>query len=118
MNIFVISMKKSKSRRVLIKKEMANLNIPFVFFNAVDGESMSPNLQKKMTKLRFDAYKNSDDLQNKSKVLPGEVGCALSHIKIYSHIVKKKKPNRVLFDVDLHTLLALKCSLTSNHSQS
>lgn len=92
MDIFVISLKKSKDRRVLIKKELDHLGMPFSFFNAIDGKLIKLSYQKEMTKLRFEAYRNIENLKSRITLSHGHVGCALSHIKIYSHIVKKKIP--------------------------
>ena len=99
-NIFVISLKRSKDRRILIKKELDKLGMPFSFFNAVDGKLLKPSYQKKMSELRFEAYRNIENLKGKIKVRHGEVGCALSHIKIYSHIVKKKIPLSLVLEDD------------------
>ena len=99
-NIFVISLKRSKDRRILIKKELDKLGMPFSFFNAVDGKLLKPSYQKKMSELRFEAYRNIENLKGKIKVRHGEVGCALSHIKIYSHIVKKNIPLTLVLEDD------------------
>lgn len=100
MNIFVISLKRSKDRRILIKKELDKLAMPFSFFNAIDGKLINPSYQKKMSKLRFEAYKNIENLKGKIKVSHGIVGCSLSHIKIYSHIVKKNIPLSLVLEDD------------------
>ena len=98
--IFVISLKRSKDRRILIKKELDYLDMPFSFFNAIDGKLLKPSHQKKMMQLRFEAYRNVENLKGKIKVRHGEVGCALSHIKIYSHIVKKNIPLSLVLEDD------------------
>ena len=100
MNIFVISLKRSKDRRILIKKELDHLDMPFSFFNAIDGKLLNPQLSKKMMQLRLKAYRNVENLKGKIKVRHGEVGCALSHIKIYSHIVKKNIPLSLVLEDD------------------
>jgi len=99
-NIFVISLKRSKDRRILIKKELDHLDMPFSFFNAIDGKLLNPQLSKKMMQLRLKAYRNVENLKGKIKVRHGEVGCALSHIKIYSHIVKKNIPLSLVLEDD------------------
>lgn len=99
-NIFVISLKRSKDRRILIKKELDNLDMPFSFFNAIDGKLLNPAIKKTMMQLRLEAYKKVENLKSKIKIHHGEVGCALSHIKIYSHIVKKKIPFSLVLEDD------------------
>ena len=99
-NIFVISLKRSKDRRILIKKELDDLDMPFSFFNAINGKLLKPSFQKKMMALRFKAYRNKENLKGKIKVRHGEVGCALSHIKIYSYIVKKNIPLTLILEDD------------------
>jgi glycosyl transferase family 25 len=99
-NIFVISLKRSKDRRILIKKELDHLDIPFSFFNAIDGKLLKPSYQKGMMELRLKAYRNIENFRGKIKVRHGVVGCALSHIKIYSHIVKKNIPLALVLEDD------------------
>ncbi len=53
-----------------------------------------------MMQLRFEAYRNVENLKGKIIVRHGEVGCALSHIKIYSHIVKKNIPLSLVLEDD------------------
>ena len=98
--IFVINLKRSKDRRILIKKELDRLGMPFSFFNAIDGRLIKPSYQKEMMKLRFEAYRNIENLKSKITVSHGQVGCALSHIKIYSHIVKKRIPLTLVLEDD------------------
>jgi glycosyl transferase family 25 len=98
--IFVINLKRSKDRRILIKKELDRLGMPFSFINAIDGKLIKPSYQKKMSKLRFEAYKKIENLKAKNNVSRGVVGCSLSHIKIYSHIVKKKIPLALVLEDD------------------
>lgn len=98
--IFVINLKRSKDRRILIKKELDRLGMPFSFINAIDGKLIKPSYQKKMSKLRFEAYKKIENLKGKINVSRGVVGCSLSHIKIYSHIVKKNIPLALVLEDD------------------
>jgi glycosyl transferase family 25 len=98
--IFVLNLKRSKDRRILIKKELDHLDMPFSFFNAIDGKLIKLSHQKEMTKLRFEAYRNIENLKSRITLSHGHVGCALSHIKIYSHIVKKKIPLTLVLEDD------------------
>jgi len=98
--IFVLNLKRSKDRRILIKKELDHLDMPFSFFNAIDGKLIKLSYQKEMTKLRFEAYRNIENLKSRITLSHGHVGCALSHIKIYSHIVKKKIPLTLVLEDD------------------
>jgi len=100
LDIFVISLEKSLDRRALIQNEMDRLDLHFSFFKAVDGAVINPNFQKQMEKLRYQAYKNISKLRDLIEVVPGEVGCALSHIKIYSHIVKNNIPIALILEDD------------------
>ena len=100
MKIFVLNLKRSKDRRVLIKKELDHLEMPFSFFNAIDGKLIKLSYQKEMSKLRFEAYRNIENLKSRITLSHGHVGCALSHIKIYSHIVKKKIPLTLVLEDD------------------
>ena len=74
--------------------------MPFSFFNAIDGKLIKLSYQKEMSKLRFEAYRNIENLKSRITLSHGHVGCALSHIKIYSHIVKKKIPLTLVLEDD------------------
>lgn len=92
--IFIISLKNS-SRREVIAKRLRSLRLDFEFFDAVYGKELSEN---ELAKVDFDFYPKE---HNSPKPLTlGEIGCAMSHIKLYEHIVKNNIPEAIIFEDD------------------
>lgn len=80
--IFVISLPGSQNRRETISKRLAELNLPFEFFDAVNGRELPESLAH----LLDHEHKVARSLYG-SPLLPGEVGCALSHALLYKKIL-------------------------------
>jgi glycosyl transferase family 25 len=93
-NIFVINLERSIDRRLKIQKRLNELEVQFSFINAVDGRSLS-NEEKS---LYDDAAVNKKMHRSLS---PGEIGCYLSHIKVWEKIVTEKLPWAVVLEDDI-----------------
>ena len=78
--VFVISLNRSMDRRAMVTKQMKHLNIDFEFFEAVDGRSLNDT---DIGAVDFTLAKEfcGHDLSM------AEVGCALSHIRLYEKII-------------------------------
>lgn len=79
--IYVINMKSSIGRREKIKARLDALGLPFDFFDAVRGADLD--------------YKNASYYDRKKRLryfgrdlLPGEIGCLLSHRGVYQKMVE------------------------------
>lgn len=93
--IFVISLLRSHERRAAIQKQMAHLGLSFTFFDAVDGTLLDDNdLSKVDLKLAEVFCGHSLSL--------GEVGCALSHIRLYEMMVKNNISKAIVLEDDIH----------------
>jgi len=75
MNIFIVNLKKSVERRQKMEEQLHALGLSAEFIEAVDGKLMSDDERMRVTADVNYAF------------LPGEIGCALSHQKIYKRIV-------------------------------
>ena len=74
---YVISLKDSLNRRASVTEELKKVNMDFIFFDAIDG-------RKDFEFLMNDTIKNGIlDKEAYTKLCPGELGCFLSHYKIY-----------------------------------
>lgn len=93
--VFVINLDRSKKRLINISNQLEKLGIPFERFPAVDGNGII-NQEIYFNKKRF-------KLECLHDVVPGEVGCSLSHINIWRKIVDSKIPFALVLedDVDL-----------------
>lgn len=76
MKIYIINLKRSVERRLAITTQCDALGLDYEVIEAVDGRIFSPEELKLHTAEINYAYR------------PGEIGCALSHLRIYEKIVE------------------------------
>ena len=103
--VFVINLDRSKKRLLNISSQLEKLGIPFERFPAVDGNGII-NQELYFNKKRF-------KLECLHDVVPGEVGCSLSHIKIWRRIVDSKIPFALVLEDDVDLDKELPCFLSS-----
>lgn len=81
--VFVISLVRSIERRRVVSKNLSGLGFSFKLLDACDGKQLSANeallYSSKLARSQF-----GRDLT------PGEIGCALSHIKVYEGMVEEQ----------------------------
>jgi glycosyl transferase family 25 len=88
--IFVINLKTSLSRKELLQKRLAELNLKAEFIEAVNGSALSESEVREHTQPLNYAY------------LPGEIGCALSHQLIYKRMVAENISKALILEDDVH----------------
>ncbi|MFM5235596.1 glycosyltransferase family 25 protein [Aeromonas caviae] len=93
--VFVISLTRSHDRRAFIEKHMHSRSIDFSFFDAVDGKGLS---EKDLERVDFPAAKQfcGHDLSL------GEVGCAMSHIRIYEMMIAENIERCIILEDDIY----------------
>lgn len=93
--VFVISLTRSQDRRAMVMKQMEHLGIDFEFFNAVDGRALTG---VELGKVDFSLAREycGHDLSR------AEVGCALSHIRLYELIVAQGIERCVVLEDDVY----------------
>ncbi|MFB6324673.1 glycosyltransferase family 25 protein [Pantoea deleyi] len=88
MKIFIINLARSVERRKSMAQQLSALNLNYEFIDAIDG--------KKLT--------HDEILQNTKPisyaVTCGEIGCSLSHIKIYKKIKSENIPIALILEDD------------------
>tara|TARA_B110000967_G_C18682474_1_gene458815 strand:+ start:69 stop:824 length:756 start_codon:yes stop_codon:yes gene_type:complete len=84
--VYVINLKKSKSRKKHIINELKKQKIKnYEIIDAVNGAVLS------LKELRSKTYKNKyNNNPWNIKMSPGQIGCSLSHIKVYKIFIKTK----------------------------
>ncbi|UXN35753.1 glycosyltransferase family 25 protein [Avibacterium paragallinarum] len=92
--MFVISLKHS-SRREFISARLLTLGLSFEFFDAVYGKELEEN---DLAKVDFSFY--SKEYNSLKPLTLGEIGCAMSHIKLYEHIVKNNISEAIILEDD------------------
>lgn len=82
MNVFVISLTRGVARREKIASRLAELNVEYEIVEAIDGVEL-PEEKKSKAVNRFIFW-----CRVGRGVLDGEIGCALSHAKIYKRFIE------------------------------
>lgn len=95
MQFYVISLKDSVDRQKSIKSQCEKFNITPVFIEAVNGSSLSTSEINKYCK-----QEKAKQLFGREMLL-GEIGCALSHKKIYNKIISENLPYAMIFEDDV-----------------
>ena len=95
MNFFIINLPQDSERRKLVTDDMKKNNLDFSIIEAVDGRLLSDQDIKK-----YYNEKKSIELFN-HKLSVGEIGCALSHIKIYEKMVSENIPSALIMEDDI-----------------
>lgn len=92
--IFIISLKDS-TRRKEISARLNSLELDFQFVDAVYGKALT---QEQLKQIDFEFYPQK--YAAKKPLTLGEIGCALSHIKMYEHIVANNIPEAIILEDD------------------
>jgi glycosyl transferase family 25 len=92
MHIFVINMKRSVERRRLMEKQLNAAGLKYEFWAATDG-----------TLLPREEFERECDVQacTERQWTPGQIGCALSHGRLYRHIVEQGIERALILEDDL-----------------
>lgn len=92
MRIFVISLPDAADRRAFISKQLENLGLEYEFIDAIWGKHhySDRSYYDKEKALRI-------ELRN---MTPGEVGCALSHLKAYELIASRGLAHALVMEDD------------------
>ncbi|MBU2896852.1 glycosyltransferase family 25 protein [Vibrio hepatarius] len=97
MKVFVISLTSSIDRRERIARMLEELEVPFTFFNAIDGREGLPS----------DLVDRPDDLHRRvlrsRPLTPGERGCYASHYRLWQKCVELNEPILIIEDDCLPT---------------
>ena len=104
--VFVISLNRSVDRRAMVTKQMQHLDIKFNFFEAVDGRSLNA------IDLRVVDFPLAKDFCGHDLSM-AEVGCALSHIRLYEMIVAKKIERCIILEDDIYLHMHFKSIVES-----
>jgi glycosyl transferase family 25 len=94
MQVFVINLPEDSERRCAIEAQLQGLGLSFELLPAVRGTSPT-------TDERRAHYDEVRFIRNEGRAaLPGELGCALSHIAAYRLIVERGLPHALILEDD------------------
>lgn len=88
--IVVISLKRATERRESIERQLAEIDLPFTFFDAVDGKQG----HELFTHYDPDKARRIGEIP----LTPGHLGCYASHFLVWQRCVESGKPMIVLED--------------------
>lgn len=92
--ILIISLKHSP-RREVISQRLNGLGLKFEFVDAVYGKELAEEQLKEI-----DRDFSVKRFNTKKPLTLGEIGCALSHIKVYEYIVKNNISQAIILEDD------------------
>ncbi|EFL80263.1 glycosyltransferase family 25 protein [Actinobacillus pleuropneumoniae] len=92
--ILIISLKNS-SRRAIISQRLTSLGLSFEFFDAFYGKDLT---NEELQKIDFEFYPKKFDARKPLTL--GEIGCALSHIKVYEYMVENNIEQAIILEDD------------------
>jgi len=106
MKIFVINLKRSQGRRQRIEKHLKKLNLDYELFEAIDGYKLTEDQIKsyvdphsKYSNAFIKPTEYSDGFVSPFK--PAEIGCFLSHYRIYEKICNDKLEYALILEDDI-----------------
>ena len=110
---FVINMPSAQERREGMTKSLQEIGLDFEFFEATNGRELTPD-QEQQCLHQEDVVlplRAGRKLIVKSNLIPSEIGCAFSHLRLYQHILDSGLERAVILEDDLQlhpdVLLAL-----------
>lgn len=89
MNIYIINLKSSEQRKNVISRQLQDLDLSHEFIDAIDGRLLTSHELNKST------------TENNYAFLPGEIGCALSHQKIYAKMIDENISEALILEDDV-----------------
>lgn len=98
--VWIINLKRDTERLQFMQEQMQRLGIDYRVIEAVDGRSLAEDEKT--------PYSKSIALRDFGRELtPGEIGCALTHIKIWKLILDEGIEEALILEDDVHIGMAL-----------
>ena len=94
--IFIISLVQDTDRQEFMKSQFSQYNVPFEFFNAVDGRILNDTEKEKL----YDDKKYKIINKTTAPMLPGLLGCSLSHKEIYKKMIESNIERALIIEDD------------------
>lgn len=91
---FLINLDRRPDRLDFIKKQLDDLGIIFERISAIDGNNCSDEQLQFFNRTKF-------SLECKRQLVPGEIGCALSHRLVWQQMVDNQIPYALILEDDI-----------------
>lgn len=102
MKFYVINLKRSPQRRQLMCEQLDKFGVDYEIFAASDGRALTPEEEAMVgtsDQVILDMAGGRQCLVE-DKLSPAEVGCALSHLRLYQHILERGEERAVILEDD------------------
>tara|TARA_Y100000590_G_scaffold470383_1_gene664323 strand:+ start:2486 stop:5830 length:3345 start_codon:yes stop_codon:yes gene_type:complete len=97
-NCFIINLERCPEKRERIIKRMKNYpEIEYEFFDAIDGQEIT---QEYMEQNKYNVFNQWNDPFHNRKITKGEIGCSLSHYKVYEKATSMKHDITLVLEDD------------------
>jgi glycosyl transferase family 25 len=93
--IWVLNLKSDTQRLDFMSKQLKALGLDFTVVEALDGDRLSESDWKLYSKDRARKFSGRE-------LVRGEVGCALSHARMWARIVREDIPEALIFEDDVY----------------
>ncbi len=100
---YVVNLKRAEGRRKVMAEHLAKFGVDFEFFEASDGKALtSSELEMVGTSEQVIlTMAGGRQCLVEDKMSPPEVGCALSHLRLYQHILEQGDKYAVIIEDDV-----------------
>ncbi len=94
MKTYVINLDRNPERLEFIREQLERIDVPFERISAVYGKALSPaEMRERFSRLR-------SFVASKKRMSASEIGCALSHVKIYRKLIEENVPVALVLEDD------------------
>ncbi|MDR1146408.1 MAG: glycosyltransferase family 25 protein [Verrucomicrobiales bacterium] len=93
-HIFIINLPRVADRRAMMTRQLSALGLPFEFVEGVDGRALS-------AAALAENYDHDKALRERNAMTLPEIGCALSHQKIYRKMAAENIPCALILEDDV-----------------
>lgn len=92
--IYIINLERSHERRVMMQERLDALGLHYEFIKAIDGNTLTPDEQSSYAAKRRRLFYGHD-------LTFGEIGCLLSHRKVYRHMIENNIDCAIVLEDDV-----------------
>ena len=113
LKFYVVNLKRAADRRQLMSDQLDKYGVDYEIFEATDGRALSADDEQKLalSDQVILEMAGGRKCMVEDKMCPPEVGCALSHLRLYQHILDQGVERAVILEDDVvlndDSLLAL-----------
>ena len=102
LKFYVVNLKRATERRQKMAEHLAQFGVDFEFFEATDGRALTEQEQALVgtTDQVILTMAGGRKCLVEDKMIPAEVGCALSHLRLYQHILDQGVERAVILEDD------------------